>query len=141
MVNRFSSSFSTGFWANYEHQKFTYKNQNNLFAMDAVVVVPVYKPAEELCDTDRLGLISAFNHFAEYPIVFAGPERVGEKAYLEMASSYAVKAKFIVFDDVYFSGKDAYSRLLVSNHFYDCFRNYKFMLICQTDAFVFHNKL
>jgi len=122
-------------------RKVTYNVQKKLSKLEAVIVVPVYKPADELCETDRLGLISAFHHFAEYPVVFAGPKRVGEKAYLDMASAYAVDAKFIAFDDAYFLGKDAYSRLLVSSHFYDCFRDYKFMLICQTDVFVFHNSL
>jgi hypothetical protein len=90
---------------------------------------------------DILGLRSAFEHFKEEHICFVAPEFLSTEEYETLAEEYNLYVELKRFDNIYFSGKDAYSKLLVSGLFYSCFREYTHMLICQTDAYVFHNKL
>jgi hypothetical protein len=105
------------------------------------VVIPIYKSYSLLGYEDILGLRSAFEHFKDEHICFVAPEFLSTEAYETLAEEYDIYVEWHRFNNKYFLGKDSYSRLLVSNHFYNCFRDYKFMLICQTDVFVFHNSL
>lgn len=47
----------------------------------------------------------------------------------------------IAFDDMHFTGIDAYNKLLISIEFYRSFLPYEYMLIYQLDAFVFRDEL
>lgn len=47
----------------------------------------------------------------------------------------------VSFDDAYFTGTDAYNRLMVSIDFYRSFLPYRYILIYQLDAFVFRDEL
>jgi hypothetical protein len=50
-----------------------------------------------------------------------------------------IKANF--FEEFFFRGTDGYNKLLLSKKFYSRFANYEYMLICQTDSFVFKDEL
>lgn len=108
---------------------------------DVVIVVPVYRHFNQMSEDEKIGLLSAFKHFSIYSFVFIGPESLDYQAYFHFASDHHIEFNFYSFEQKYFSGKDGYSRLLVSKFFYQKFCDYKYMLICQTDAFVFHNDL
>ena len=108
---------------------------------DAVIIIPVYRHFAQLEEEEKISLSSAFEHFLHYSFVFIGPEILEKQAYLDFAAANHITADFYPFEDKYFTGKDAYSRLLVSTFFYQKFSRFQYMLICQTDAFVFKNDL
>ena len=45
------------------------------------------------------------------------------------------------FDDEYFKSIDGYNRLMLSGEFYSAFSDSQYILICQTDVFVFRDEL
>lgn len=101
---------------------------------DIVIVVPVYKerpPEEEL---------QYFYHncriLENYRIVLVAPEGLNLHDYSKMGN-----AEVETFSKDYFKGISGYNRLMLSEAFYRRFEGHKYMLICQTDALVFNDKL
>lgn len=47
--------------------------------------------------------------------------------------------KYIPFKKKYFRSNKSYSRLLLSDSFYDCFDDYDYMLIAQTDTYILNS--
>ncbi len=101
-----------------------------------IIVIPIYKktPSENdvisLRQTNRvLG-----NH---YPIAFVCPDDLEVSGYEKLIP----KASFIRLQATHFQGISAYNRLLTSPFFYKIFKKYKYILICQTDVYVFKNEL
>lgn len=111
------------------------------YISQTAIVIPVYKSFDGLDETDKISLKSALNIFKSEVIVFLLPESLPELTYVEFCKSFQINPLFERFSDDFFVSKDSYSRLLVSKRFYIRFTQFKFILICQTDAFVFHNEL
>lgn len=106
-----------------------------------VVVIPVYKPLPMLAADEKLSLQSACTLLKKHTIIFVGPRAFDFSDYLEYANTFKADASIVRFSDHYFTGKDSYSNLLVSTHFYSTFSAFSYMLICQTDAYVFRDDL
>ena len=103
----------------------------------AVVVVPIYKT--NLSDNEWLSLKRSLSVLARHPFAIACPEGL-DLAPLEatlQSVSYGVKR----FDGAYFKGLSGYNQLMLSEDFYRAFDDYEYILICQTDVFVFEDKL
>ncbi len=49
--------------------------------------------------------------------------------------------KNIYFKTFSFKNRNEYSNMCLNYRFYEMFNNYKYMLICQTDAYIFNNEL
>ncbi|MBR0163317.1 MAG: hypothetical protein IJQ12_01450 [Lachnospiraceae bacterium] len=100
----------------------------------AAVCVPVYKPFLNTFEEVALRQINA---------VLGGYDR-----YLVLPASLSYhygglcdQFKEIRIDDSFFESKESYSQLLLSVDFYRSFGDYEYILICQTDALVFNDKL
>src|SRR5690606_20423643 len=57
--------------------------------------------------------------------------------------SYELKFEYNIFrfDNAFFSSIDGYNQLMLTPDFYKTFLDFEFILICQTDAYVFKNDL
>lgn len=101
---------------------------------EIVVVVPVYKSQPEPEE------MVVFNHnshiLRNYPVVLVAPQGLNVDNYTENNS---VQVEF--FPSHFFQNIAGYNRLMLSEEFYSRFESYKYILICQTDVFVFKDEL
>ena len=100
-----------------------------------VVVVPIYKNA--LSRYEEISLTQCFHIFKNNDIVMVKPRHLNVNALLEKYPFDNV----IVFDDHFFKDIHGYNELMLSSQFYQSFLSYQFMLIYQTDAYVFKDDL
>ena len=102
---------------------------------DVVIVVPVYR--EWLDWFEKISLKQLFQVLSHYDICFVAPDCLDIK-YQEAA----IGSWFVEYFSVgFFLNTKTYSSLCLSREFYERFLTYKYMLICQTDAFVFSDRV
>lgn len=101
---------------------------------EVVVVVPVYRqnPGPEELEAFKHNCRILKNH----KIALVAPEGLN-------IDEYKTNIDFDVefFPPHFFQNIAGYNRLMLSVAFYSRFKSYKYMLICQTDVFVFKNDL
>jgi hypothetical protein len=100
-----------------------------------VVVTPVYKA--DLTDAEQKVVTQGRNVLSAYTRVLVCPVSMDVSAYIAIDSDLQVER----FDDRHFQGIAAYNKLMMSPLFYQRFRHFQFMLIYQTDAWVFRDEL
>lgn len=102
---------------------------------NVVVVIPIYK--KELGEYERISVSRTCKVLGAHDIVVVHPEgldiRIISKMYPEL--------KFHSFHSRFFKGIMGYNRLMMSEEFYSAFETYEYILICQTDAYVFSDRL
>lgn len=99
-----------------------------------VIVVPIYRSFLEWYEVVSLKQLKMV--FGRYPITFCIPESLYFDGN-DIFDSYLIER----FPDYYFENTKAYSRLMLSEEFYSRFVKYKYMLVYQTDAFVFYDAI
>lgn len=99
-----------------------------------VIVIPIYKedPSEYDIASIRRTNVMLHNH----DIVFVCPENLNIDAYSEFKN-----IKYVRFDDSYFKGIREYSRLCLLYEFYEKFKDYEYMMIVQTDCWIFRDEV
>lgn len=97
-----------------------------------VVIIPVYNKIYNLNDFEKSSISNTILKFADSPIFFVGPLSIEDEYIINYPN-----IKFICFSDLYFQSIDGYNKLLKSKIFYDAFSKFSFMLIVQTDAWIF----
>ncbi|UUV20636.1 DUF5672 family protein [Paenimyroides aestuarii] len=102
-----------------------------------VVLIPIYRDFFD--DFEIKSLKSVHNELSNFPIIFIAPESLNT----DFLNRYEITFNFEIyrFEDDYFRSIEGYNQLLLSSHFYKAFLNYEYLLICQTDAYVFKNEL
>lgn len=99
------------------------------------IVIPVYK--QNLTDYEIISLQQCNTILKNHPVVFIGPAELDYTAYLAIIPS----AKIIFFAPSYFESTKTYNRLMLSLSLYQRFQHCEYILIYQTDAFVFKDEL
>lgn len=103
----------------------------------AIVVIPLYKTL--LCHNERLAFERALHTLSHRRFSIACPTGLD---LAPLAESLArVDHDVRRFDTHWFDGIEGYNRLMLSPTFYDTFADAEYLLICQTDAFVFEDRL
>lgn len=102
------------------------------------VIIPLYKT--NISDFEKKILINNLNVLSKHPIVFICPESLNIS---ELISSIDKSINICIerFNDNYFRSVDGYNELMLSSEFYSRFLDTEYILICQTDAFVFKDEL
>ena len=95
------------------------------------VVIPYYK--EELNELEIIAFEQVKKILGNYPIYAVLPEK------MQKSNTFTVEKIF--FEDRYFESVKTYNKLMLSQEFYYKFREYKYILIYQLDAFVFEDRL
>lgn len=101
----------------------------------AVVVVPCYRVP--LRDTERTSLQQCVKVLGSHPIVLIVPANLNVTSIQQEFPSVTFKK----FPSAYFKSIESYNKLMMSPSFYRRFEDYRFMLICQLDAYVFSDQL
>lgn len=103
------------------------------------IVVPVIKHLHFLTEDEKLSLEQLYRVLGKYLIYLIGPDTVNWDEY----RGHAKKFNTIVTVKIFRSGFGSiqeYNELLLSKQFYCSFSNIQYMLIYQTDAFVFNDE-
>lgn len=109
--------------------------------ISAVVVMPIYKDLNFLNSNERLSLIQCFKLLNKHHVCFIGPDNINFSDYEAMAIGFKVKCLYKNFDNNYFKNIEGYNKLLLSHTFYHSLKEFTYILIYQTDSFVFKDEL
>lgn len=105
------------------------------------IVFPIYKSFDSLCEKELISIVQLYKILGRHSVFFIGPQSLNWDPYVRHAGIYNVTVERKLFDEDFFSGLDGYNRLLKSLIFYAEFSKFEYMLIYQTDAFVFSDEL
>ena len=101
---------------------------------ECVVVIPVYRPLDEV---ERGVVRQALLMTEGFTVRFvAGHSFVPDDTFAGFGDLDVER-----FDDTFFSGIPGYNRLMLDPGFYERFRDFKYVLIHQTDAYLFKPEL
>ncbi len=103
-------------------------------AKQVVICIPIYK--NTLSPFEQASLKQLNKILGNYPRVFFAPDTLKFDF-----GTYGEGIRIERFPDYYFSSVISYSALLLSREFYQRFTDYEYMLVYQTDAFVFEDRL
>lgn len=101
----------------------------------AIIVIPIYRPVPEA--SERASLKQCLAILGQHPICFVCAEGFDASHYLQIIPTATLER----FNPFYFESVLTYNKLLLSLHFYKRFSAYKYMLVYQTDAWVFRDEL
>lgn len=100
------------------------------------IVIPIYK--ETLNDFEVRSVEQCFKVLSEYTIFFVGPQGLNINFYKE---NFSETSRFTFFDEVYFDNIKGYNKLMLNPEFYKSFVVFEYMLVYQTDCYVFRDEL
>ena len=102
--------------------------------MKYAVLIPVYQ--NNLNDLEKFNLENNIRKLWKYDIRLVMPQSLDFSLYNE-----AENIEIVRFDDSFFKDYHGYSRLMMSDEFYQAFESYEKILICQLDAYVFRDEM
>lgn len=105
-------------------------------AVDVTVMIPIYKT--ELQPHEQAALKQMGNMFVDRDVAIVCPETL-DLAPLQgfMGTNWRVER----FDPNFFAGRKGYNRLMLSEELYQRFERSTYLLVCQTDVWVFKDNL
>ncbi len=104
--------------------------------MQACIVIPVYQIMPN--EYERIGLFQCAKVFSNYPIALVCPDDFDATEYQRIFNN---KLMVFSFPAKYFKGLKGYNQLMTSLKFYKVFKDYSYILIYHTDAYVFRDEL
>jgi hypothetical protein len=105
------------------------------------IIVPIYKEFDLLTPKEVISITQLCKVLGKHHICFIGSTSLQWNKYLDHAKKYSVDVMCKHFADFFFNSLEGYNKLLLSKKFYKLFAEYKYILIYQTDAFVFKDDL
>jgi len=102
------------------------------------VVIPIY--TLDLNETELMALRQCFAVLGSHDIAVIKPRSLDVSRLSELVGTepcYRVES----FDDSYFAGREGYNRLMLSTSLYERFITSRYIMICQTDVYVFKDEL
>lgn len=104
---------------------------------DVKIVLPIYK--NNLDEFELLSIKRSIKILKNYKFSIICPQ---ELAISEIESLFkSVDYEVVRFPSIYFKSIESYNRLMLSEQFYKQYLDSKFILICQTDVYVFRDEL
>ncbi len=102
------------------------------------IVIPVYQ--KKFTIFEKTSILQGLRTFQNYDIYFICPISFDEST-LDNFRELHSRTKVRKFENRFFKSANSYNELLLKKGFYDIFKKYEFMLIYQTDAYVFKDEL
>lgn len=102
-------------------------------ANEVKVVIPIYR--EKLTQNEDISFRQCKKILNRYPLCIVKPVSLS----LQIAGVQGMEIE--EFEDIWFQSIQTYNDLMLSEQFYERFRDYKYILIHQLDAFVFRDEL
>ena len=107
---------------------------------DACIVIPIYKDnIINLLNNNEIDSINnTLSLMHNYDIYFLCNDKLNLIYYKKLKSKYQHNVYFKYYN---FNTFSEYSKMCLDYNFYQMFESYKYMLICQTDAWIFKDEL
>ncbi|MDR0798814.1 MAG: hypothetical protein LBN18_03530 [Dysgonamonadaceae bacterium] len=107
--------------------------------MNPIIGIPVYKATPTYAEIRSLRqCIKVLGH---YSICLIAPQDLNVTFYVKLFEREKTLLMVEYFDPVFFKSAKGYSRLLLTQSFYERFAAYDYLLIYQLDAYVFYDAL
>lgn len=103
------------------------------------IVIPIWKT--ELTKYEEISFRQSLSILNDFEFSIVTYKRLDLHPVLKLVDEYDVRCRIIHFPKRYFACIAGYNQLMVSVRFYSKFLNYKYILICQLDCFVFKDEL
>ncbi|WP_396179754.1 DUF5672 family protein [Flavobacterium sp.] len=100
------------------------------------IVIPIYK--ETLNDFEVQSVEQCVKVLSDYTIFFVCPKGLNVNFYIE---NFSEISNFTYFDNFYFDDIKGYNKLMLNPEFYKSFISFEYMLVYQTDCYVFRDEL
>lgn len=101
----------------------------------AIVVIPIY--TYDINEFEKVSLRRCMEVLGSHPVAFIAPESMDTSEY---EKTYGI-SRVERFADEFFFSVYGYNKLMLSTEFYERFEDYEYILLCQTDAYVFSDRL
>lgn len=104
------------------------------------VLIPVF--LSQIPVDEKKSFLQSIRVLGNYKVFLVCPSNLDVSLYQELSNeSVGIELLIERFPTSFFEGIKGYNRLLLSYEFYDRFREFDYILICQLDAFVFRDEL
>ena len=104
------------------------------------IVIPVWR--ETLSQTEQISFDRCLSVLGkQHPVILATFPELDLKAYRERGQACGAMFSVRHFGRENFDGIHGYNVMMLSPAFYDAFRDFDYILICQLDAYVFEDRL
>jgi hypothetical protein len=101
--------------------------------LKVITIIPVYKKTDDLNKYELSSISNTCNKLNGKCVVsLIGPKKLKD-SYMDLYPMIS----YIVFPSIFFKSINGYNKLLLSISFYKRFKNYQYILIVQTDAWIF----
>ena len=94
------------------------------------IVIPIYKDSLSPIEFQRISL--SLKNSGPNPVFFIHPSNLVLDYYRKTFQGVLYKS----FEDSYFNSRNSYNSLVLEEEFYQRFREFSYILICQSDAFI-----
>src|ERR1700676_4389836 len=105
------------------------------------VVVPIYKRFDQLTSNELTSLVKLYSILGKHSIFLIRPKNLEWQEYLSHAKLFNTEVFVMNFPESYFLNVQGYNSLLLHKRFYRSFKEFEYILIYQTDAYVFKDDL
>jgi len=105
------------------------------------IVVPVYKDFVDLSNEELIALSQLYKVLGHHHIYLVGPDNFNWETYIKDAEERNIYPEFKEFATHYFESLSGYNELMISSIFLKGFKEFKYLLLYQLDAFVFRDDL
>jgi hypothetical protein len=102
------------------------------------VVIPIYRAQFDEAEAHSIRQVSEV--LAKHDIYFVGPHHLSDFL-SQLVAQVDKKIRVKTFPNQYFESIAGYNSLMLSMRFYQAFDRYQYMLLAQTDSFVFFDRL
>lgn len=100
------------------------------------IVIPIYKTV--LNEFEVQAVLQCIKVLSGYSIIFVGPQELDMTFY---KTNFPSIQTTVFFKNIYFENLKGYNKLLLNPEFYKSFTQYEYMLVYQTDSYVFRDEL
>lgn len=104
-----------------------------------VIIIPIF--SDKISQAQLISLRQCFRILRSYTVALVYPVGLDTNLYDNEAALSGISLKKAEFDPGYFDGIPGYNRLLLSLDFFKRFDSFEYMLIYQTDSYVFRDEL
>jgi hypothetical protein len=106
---------------------------------DLAIVIPVYQ--EKPQDFELVSLQRACTILQDRKFILVAPASIDLNNYFNLFNHFKICPYTERFDDSFFQSTKTYNRLMLDINFYSRFTAYQYILIYQTDAYIFKDEL
>jgi hypothetical protein len=109
--------------------------------VSACIAIPTHKKFENLSVNEVVSLTQCVKVLRKYPVIFAGPESIDWSGYKAFCDRLHIPFRAVNFSNHFFASPEGYNKMLITVEFYEPFAEFEYMLLFQTDCFIFRDEL